>query len=114
MFDRGSVYLEKLYPSKGHEVGKKRPVLILQNDVLTKAGHTTVIVLPLTTQLIDNTYPLRFRLQERGSLQKVSDILCDQVRAIDINRLESKPLTSLEDFELQTIEEQVKAILAFN
>jgi len=113
MLERGSVYLAKLYPSKGDEVGKRRPVLVLQNDVLTKDGHTTVIILPLTTQLIDNTYPLRFRVDVRDDLERESDILCDQIRAIDINRLESRKIASLDSSELQTIEEQVKAILAF-
>ena len=106
--------MAKLYPSKGHEVGKTRPVLVLQNDVLTKDGHTTVIILPLTTQLIDNTYPLRFRVDVRETLERESDILCDQIRAIDINRLESRKIASLDNSELDTIEEQVKAILAFD
>ena len=105
--------MAKLYPSKGHEVGKTRPVLVLQNDVLTKDGHTTVIVLPLSTQLIDNAYPLRFRIDAREMLQRQSDVLCDQIRAIDINRLEPSQIASLDSSELQTIEEQVKAILAF-
>lgn len=113
MLERGAIYLAKLYPSKGHEVGKTRPVLVLQNDVLTKDGHTTVIVLPLSTQLIDNAYPLRFRIDAREMLQRQSDVLCDQIRAIDINRLEPSQIASLDSSELQTIEEQVKAILAF-
>ena len=113
MFERGSIYLAKLYPSKGHEVGKRRPVLVLQNDVLTKDGHTTVIILPLSTQLIDNTYPLRFRVERREMLESDSDLLCDQIRAIDINRLESGRIATLDSIELQQIEEQIKAILAF-
>ena len=113
MLDRGSIYLARLYPSKGHEVGKTRPVLVLQNDVLTKDGHTTVIILPLSTQLIDDAYPLRFRIDARASLEKASDILCDQIRSIDINRLDLKKIASLDALELQTIEEQIKAILAF-
>jgi len=113
MLERGGIYLAKLYPSKGHEVGKTRPVLVLQNDVLTKDGHTTVIILPLTTQLIDHTYPLRFRIERREMLLYDSDLLCDQIRAIDINRLERDKIASLETTELKSIEDQVKAILAF-
>ncbi len=87
--------------------------MVLQNDVLTKDGHTTVIILPLSTQLIDHTYPLRFRIECREMLEKESDLLCDQIRAIDINRLETRKIASLDKDELQSIEEQVKAILAF-
>ena len=112
MLERGGVYLAKLYPSKGSEVGKTRPVLVLQNDVLTKDGHTTVVVLPLSTQLVDNASPLRFRIEAREMLERESDLLCDQIRAIDINRLASSKIASLDSSELQIIEEQVKAILA--
>lgn len=113
MFERGSIYLARLYPSKGHEVGKTRPVLVLQNDVLTRDGHTTVIIMPLTTQLIDNTYPLRFRIERRELLTHDSDLLCDQIRAIDINRLDEGRIALLDSIELETVEEQLKAILAF-
>ena len=113
MLERGAIYLAKLYPSKGHEVGKTRPVLVLQNNVLTQDGHTTVIILPLTTQLIDNTYPLRFRVKNREMLIKESDLLCDQIRAIDIHRIEPRKIATLERDELEEIQEQVKAILAF-
>ncbi len=114
MFDRGSIYLAKLYPSKGHEVGKTRPVLVLQTDMLNHIGHTTIIVAPLTTQLIEGSYPLRFRLSAREALKEISEVLCDQIRAIDINRLDSTKIASLSDTEMIAVEEQVQAILDFN
>ena len=53
MFDRGAIYLvsaviDKLYPTKGSEPGKTRPVLILQTNMLNYIGHTTIIIVPLT------------------------------------------------------------------
>ena len=113
MFSRGNIYLAKLYPSKGHEPGKTRPVLVLQTNMLNDIGHTTVIVVPLTTQLIDDAYPLRFRITKRDDLRENSELLCDQIRAIDINRLSPEKLASLSRQEMFEVEEQIKLILDF-
>ena len=113
MFNRGSIYLAKLYPSKGHEVGKTRPVLVLQTNVLNHIGHTTVIVVPLTTQLIDGAYPLRYKINKRDKLLEASELLCDQIRAIDINRLLPDALASLSVKEMLEIEQQIQMILGF-
>lgn len=114
MFDRGGIYLAKLYPSKGHEVGKTRPVLVLQTDMLNHIGHTTIIVVPLTTQCLDNTYPLRYSLSKRENLMENSQLLCDQIRAIDIQRLLPEKLASLSEKELIAIEQNIQLILDFN
>jgi len=71
---RGEVYLAYLNPNKGKEVGKLRPVLILQTDFLNEINHLTIIILPLSTKLIDNAYPLRYRIKKRDKLEKDSDI----------------------------------------
>lgn len=111
MLKRGSVYLAKLYPSKGHEHGKTRPVLVLQTDLLTEAGHTTVIIVPLTTQLSQKAYPLRFRVSKRSELLKDSELLCDQLRAIDINRIIPEELATLSTNEMLEVEQYVQIIL---
>ncbi len=114
MLKRGDIHLAQLYPSKGHEVGKTRPVLILQTDMLNDVGHTTVIVAPLSTQLVENSYPLRYRLQARQNLKATSEVLCDQLRAIDINRLLKENIASLTQEELLAIEERIQILLGFN
>ncbi|HHE06014.1 MAG TPA: type II toxin-antitoxin system PemK/MazF family toxin [Epsilonproteobacteria bacterium] len=113
MFDRGSIYLAKLYPSKGHEPGKTRPVLVIQTDMLNHIGHTAIIIIPLTTQLVDDAYPLRYRISKRDTLAENSELLCDPIRAIDINRLLHEKLASLSAEELLEVEQQVEMILDF-
>ncbi len=113
MFNRGSIYLAKLYPSKGHEPGKTRPVLVLQTNMLNHIGHTTVIIVPLTTQLIEGAYPLRYNISKRDDLKEESQLLCDQIRAIDVNRLISEPLATLLKDEMIEVEQQIQAILDF-
>ena len=114
MFDRGAVYLAKLYPSKGTEPGKTRPVLVLQTNMLNHIGHTTVIIVPLTTKLQEGAYPLRYLIEGRENLLHDSELLCDQIRAIDIQRLIPEKLVTLTKREMAEIEQQIQAILEFN
>lgn len=88
----GEVWLANLNPGRGTEPGKTRPVLVVQSQALLDAGHPSTIVLPLTTRLIDDTEPLRLRLSRQGRLEADSDVLLDQIRAIDNRRLIEGPL----------------------
>jgi len=114
MFERGSIYLAKLYPSKGAEPDKTRQVLVLQDNALNEIGHEIVIVLPLTTNLIDDAFPLRMRISKRDLLEQESDILCDQIRAIDTKRIIPNKLTSINNNELLEIEQMVQLILGMS
>lgn len=89
---RGEVWLANLNPGRGTEPGKTRPVLVLQNQALLDASHPSTIVIPLTTRLIDDAQPLRLRVCAVDKLEKDSDLLIDQIRAIDNKRLMSGPL----------------------
>ena len=111
MFQKGEIYLAKLNPKKGNEVGKIRPVLIYQTNILNDCEHPTTIILPISTVLIDNTYPLRYRVLKRDKLEKTSDILCDQIRALDNQRILNGLLTKLTYQEILEIDKQVKIIL---
>jgi len=114
MFERGGIYLANLNPNKGTEPGKTRPVVIFQANALNEVHHPTVIILPLTTQLIEQAYPLRFRILASDALKKDSDILCDQIRAISLSRLQPTKLLQLSLKQLLTIEKQVAHILEFS
>ena len=93
--EHGAVWLADLNPRRGTEPGKTRPVLIIQNQALLDAGHPSTLVIPLTTRLIENAAPLRLRLSARDRLDRDSDLLIDQIRAIDDQRLVTGPLTLL-------------------
>lgn len=47
---RGEIWLANLNPIKGSEQAGTRPVLIFQNDILSKYT-TTILAIPLTTNL---------------------------------------------------------------
>ncbi len=111
MFQKGEIYLAKLNPKKGNEVGKIRPVLIYQTNILNKCEHPTTIILPISTILIDDAYPLRYRIAKRDKLDKTSDVLCDQIRALDNKRILEGLLTKLTYQEILEIDKQVKIVL---
>ena len=101
--EHGAVWLADLNPRRGTEPGKTRPVLIIQNQALLDAGHPSTLVIPLTTILIENAAPLRLRLSARDRLDRDSDLLIDQIRAIDNQRLVTGPLTLLGVEEMSRI-----------
>jgi mRNA interferase MazF len=95
MPDRGEVWLADLNPPRGTEPGKTRPVLIVQSQALLHAGHPSTYVIPLTTRLVADAEPLRIRVPAAGKLPRDSDLLMDQMRAIDNRRLVRGPLMRL-------------------
>ena len=113
-FKRGDVHLVNFNPSKGTEAGKIRPAVILQSDYLNNVNHPSTIVIPLTTQIIANSTPLRLTLLARDKLKKDSDIMLDQPRTIDNQRITSEPLTHLSKSELFRLEDYMKILLGFS
>ena len=92
----GEVWLANLNPGKGSEPSKIRPVLIVQGQALLDAQHPSTLIVPLTTQLIADAEPLRIRVPAQGRLTADSDLLIDQLRAIDNRRLIDGPLLRCE------------------
>lgn len=82
------IWLANLNPSKGTEPGKIRPVVIIQTDLLNDT-HLSTIVCPITTNVKKEIELLRVHLKE-GQLDNLSDVLVDQIRAIDNKRLLKK------------------------
>jgi len=90
--DPGSIWLADLEPQRGTEPGKVRPVLVVQGEALLEAGHPSTLIVPLTTNLIDDAESLRIRVTAFGRLRKDSDLMIDQLRAIDNRRLTGRML----------------------
>jgi len=100
---KGQIWLANLNPvKKNNEVGKVRPVLVFQNDELNQTDYPTSIILPLTTQLIDDVQPIRMRINQREKLKNDSDIIITQIRAIDNARF-IEHLASLTEEELNSV-----------
>ena len=100
---RGEIWLVNFNPvKKSNEVGKVRPAFVLQNDELNHGGYPTTMVLPLTTDLIDDAQPLRYRVAGKDKLEQDSDILLAHIRSIDNARFIEK-LTVLSEEQIQEV-----------
>lgn len=99
----GDIWLANLNPRRGTEPGKTRPVIIIQNQVLLDIEHPSTLIIPLTTNLIDKAEPLRLRIKSQDKLKKDSDLLIDQMRAIDNQRLIEGPLMSCDSQFMQRV-----------
>ena len=81
---RFDVYLVSLDPTKGLEIKKTRPCLIISPDEMNR-HISTVIVAPMTSK--GNSYPTRISCQFQGVKGQV---VLDQIRTIDKTRMVKK------------------------
>ena len=81
------VWFADLNPQRGTEAGKIRPVVVVQTNLLN-GTHPSTIVCPITTNVQSAATLLRVYLGVgEAGLRQQSDILVDQLRAIDNRRL---------------------------
>jgi len=85
--NRGDIV--NLYPKKGDEVGKIRPAVIISGDD-ENSILDTVILMPLSTDLIEDMLPYRMRIVARDKLKEDSDILINQIRTLYKIRIKEK------------------------
>lgn len=111
---KGEIWLANLNPNKGVEPGKTRPVLILQDQALLDVFHPSTLIAPLTTNSIEDAYPLRVRIRAQDKLEKDSDLLIDQIRAIDNKRFVRGPLAILASEQLRAIYRAVYEVMGMD
>ena len=99
-FKRYGVYRADLNPTRGSEINKIRPVVIVSLDVLNTALET-VVICPLTTKLHPR-WRSRLQIKCQG---KAAEIAVDQIRTISKTRLKGKmgSLTVTEVRELRRL-----------
>lgn len=108
---RGEIWVARLNPNQGAEVGKLRPVVVVQADALTQAGLATVVVVPLTSQHRPAAAALRVLIPARDRLLCASYAMADQPRALDRGRIGDGPLTTLTAEELAALERALRGVL---
>ena len=102
------IWLADLNPARGTEPGKTRPVVIIQTDLLNDT-HLSTLVCPVTTNVQPEMELLRVHLR-KNQLDKPSDILVDQIRAIDNKRLLQK-IGRLTPGQIHSIKQNISIVL---
>ena len=78
---RGEVFLVDLRPTRGREIRKARPCVVVSPDELNESLGTTIVA-PLTT----GSHPYPFRVPCRFE-DKIGHVVLDQIRTVDHERL---------------------------
>jgi mRNA interferase MazF len=102
------IWLADLNPTKGTEPGKTRPVVIVQTDLLNDT-HLSTVICPITTNVQPEAELLRVHLR-KGQLDRLSDILVDQIRAVDNRRL-IKRLGKLTFEQIEKLKSNITIVL---
>ena len=102
------LWMANLNPAKGTMVGKVRPVLIVQTNLLN-GHHLSTIVCPLTTNVNRELEILRVHVGKKH-LEKSSDIVLDQLQTID-NRRFIKKLGTISEEQQKKVKANLMVLL---
>jgi len=107
---RGEIWTANLNPARGREIGKIRPVLVMQANELIDADVPMVVVLPLTTNVYPEFRLWRVTVPARDRLKDACQVVVDQPRLLDRTRLGDGPLTALTAAELAAVERSLRVV----
>ena len=104
------IWIADMEPRQGTETGKVRPVLIVQTNLLN-SQHPSSVICPITTNVQKDSEILRVHIKKGTSNLKVeSDIMIDQIRAIDNRRLVNKIGELPQDLQI-VVKDNIRIIL---
>lgn len=87
---RGMVVEVSLDPVIGHEQGRTRPCIVVQNDIGNRFATTTIVVPMTAASHIKGQSPIYVLIRKGdGGATKDSYALCDQIRTVDQRRFGS-------------------------
>ena len=105
------IWIADLNPQIGTEAGKKRPVLVIQTNLLNRLPHPSTIICPLTTNINPDSDILRVHLNKgAANLLQDCDIIIDHIRAIDNTRL-IKRIGKLPEEKINLLRENIRICL---
>ena len=111
-YRRGEIWWVNLDPTVGSETAKKRPCVILQNDVGNARSDTTMVA-PLLKGSKAYPFVVSVEVTAENGLDETRGIHLEQMRVVDSRRIERK-LGTLEDKYWSDIEKAVCIVLGFN
>lgn len=111
-YRRGEIWWVNLDPTVGSETAKKRPCVILQNDVGNARSDTTMVA-PLLKGAKNYPFVVNIEATIDNGLDENRGIHLEQMRVVDNRRIEHK-LGMLEQKYWDEIEKAVGIVLGFN
>ena len=106
MVNQGDIIFVNFSPTKGREQSGERPALVISN---TKYNHQSGFILACPIISTVKTMNIRVPLDERTATQ--GDILCEQVRIIDLMERSHRVIESAPQDILQEVYKVVNALI---
>jgi mRNA interferase MazF len=107
---RGCIYLVDLGPDTGS--GKKRPALVVQNDLGNRAGATTIVV-ALSSSVPPRRYPFHVGLPAE-ILGRPGIIMCEHLRTVSLERVDRQALGECPPAVMEQVEEALRLSLGLS
>jgi mRNA interferase MazF len=109
---RGTVLEVNLDPVVGHETGKTRPCVVIQNDIGNAKSPVTIVAVITGAEHVPKLYPVNVLVRQgEGGLTKDSVILCNQLKTVDELRF-VRICGVLTDATMEKVDEALKISLA--
>jgi mRNA interferase MazF len=97
---KGEIYLVNFDPTIGHEVNKKRPALILSNNINIHNQYSPLVTVAPLSSNTNKVYPFEVYVTKKSTgLNENFKIMIIQLRSIDKKRLINK-IGNIEDKEI--------------
>lgn len=109
---RGFIYLVDLDPVPGGGREKRRPMLVVQNDLGNSLGSTTIVV-ALSSRLPSREYPFHVALPA-DVLGRPGVVMCEQLRTVEIVRVDPEPLAQCPPGVMSQVEKALKHSLGLS
>lgn len=104
--DRGDIVLIEFDPTRGNEIKKTRPAIVVTNNVANTYSRI-LMVIPLTSKNLDTIYPHEVLVEKAKGLSVPSKAVVAQMRAIDRSRIQNK-LGRISPQTLQNVDLSIK------
>jgi mRNA interferase MazF len=106
MVNQGDIIYINFAPAKGREQSGERPALVISNSEYNRASGF-VLACPITSTI--KPMNVRVKLDERTRTQ--GDILCEQVRIVDLRERPYRVIEAIPKDKLQHVHEVITAII---
>jgi mRNA interferase MazF len=112
---RGSIYVLDIEPGANPQQegrGKKRPVLVVQNDWGNAYADTTIVV-PLSSGMPSRSYPFHVELPAE-ILGKPGIIMCEQIWTVSVRRIDPQSLGECPSWLMDQVDEALRHSLGLS
>ena len=113
---RGDMFWVNLDPTRGGEINKRRPAVVVSNDGVNTAAHRhgrgVVTVVPVTSNT-ERVYPFQVLIDaaDHPGLRTDSKAQAEQVRTVDVARIGSR-ITTLSPSTMRSLDAALRLHLA--